>query len=146
MSDENKALVARMPLEVFNQGKLDVIDEVISEDFVDHARPLPGMPVPTGREGVMAYATAVRQAFPDLRVTISNAVAEDDIVMQHVTSTATMKGNFAGMEPSGKHASWDAVHIARVRDGKVVEHWMVQDDIGMLQQLGFLPTPGESAR
>jgi predicted ester cyclase len=145
MSEENKALVARIPLEVFNQGKLDVIDEVISEDFTDHARPLPGMPMATGREGVTAYATAVRQAFPDMQVTISHAVAEGDLVMQHVTSTATMKGNFAGMEPSGKQASWDAVHIARVRDGKVVEHWMVQDDIGMLQQLGFLPKTGERA-
>ena len=143
MSEENKALVARMPLEVYNQGKLDVINEVLAEDFVDHARPLPGMPLPTGREGAMALAAAVRQAFPDLKVTINHSIAEGDLVVNHVTTTATMKGNFAGMEPSGKQASWEAMHIGRVRDGKVVEHWVVQDDIGMLQQLGFLPVPGE---
>jgi predicted ester cyclase len=53
-----------------------------------------------------------------------------------------MRGEFAGMAPSGKQATWDAIHIGRVRDGKIVEHWMVQDELGMLQQLGFLPARG----
>jgi predicted ester cyclase len=140
MSEENKALIARMAREVFNEGKLEVIDEVISPDFTDHARPMPGMP--SGLDGVKAYARAVRQAFPDLKNTISHVIAEGDLVAQHVTTTGTMQGEFAGMAPTGKQATWEAVHIGRVRDGKVVEHWMVQDELGMLQQLGFLPTPG----
>ena len=140
MSEENKAMIRRIALEVFSEGKLEVIDEVVSPDFVDHAREMPGMPA--GREGVKVYAEAVRRAFPDLQNTIKHVVAEGDLVVQHVSSTGTMRGEFAGMAPSGKQATWDAIHIGRVRDGKVVEHWMVQDELGMLQQLGFLPARG----
>jgi len=146
MSEENKAVAARMPLEVFNQGNLDVIDEVISPEFTDHALPLPG--APSGRDGVKVYAAAVRQAFPDLHNTINHVIAEGDLVAMHVTSKGTMQGEFAGMPPSGKQAIWDAVHITRIRDGKLVEHWVVQDQLGMLQQLGFVAAPGaaETAR
>lgn len=52
-----------------------------------------------------------------------------------------MKGEFAGMPPSGKKATWEAIHIVRVKDGKIVEHWSVQDQLGMLQQQGFILTP-----
>ena len=141
MSEENKAAAARIPLEVFSQGKLEVIDEVISAEMTDHGPPqLPGQP--PGREGVRVLAAAVRQAFPDLNMTISHEVAEGDLVVQHVTTSGTMRGEFAGMPPSGKQATWDSIHIARFRDGKVVEHWVVQDQLGMLQQLGFIAVPG----
>ena len=141
MSEENKAVAARMPLEVFSQGKLEVIDEVIDAEMTDHEPPqLPGQP--PGREGVKVLAGAVRQAFPDLNITIRHAVAEGDLVVQHITTSGTMRGEFAGMPPSGKQATWDSIHIARFRDGKVFEHWVVQDQLGMLQQLGFIPAPG----
>jgi predicted ester cyclase len=141
MSEENKAVAARMPLEVFSEGKLEVIDEVISPEFTEHGTPqLPDQP--PGREGVKVIAAAVRQAFPDLNNTINRVVAEGDLVVQHVTSSGTMRGEFAGMPPSGKQATWDAIHIARFRDGKIVDHWVVQDQLGMLQQLGFIPAPG----
>ena len=140
MSEETKALAARMPLEVFVQGKLDVVDEVLAPGFTDHGAP-PGQP--PGREGVKMFAAAVRQAFPDLDITIQRAAAEGDLVFLHITASGTMKGELGGMPPSGKHATWDAVHIDRIHDGQVVEHWVVQDQLGMLQQLGFVPTPGE---
>ncbi len=135
-----KALAARMPLEVFVQGKLDVVDEVLAPGFTDHAPGLPGQP--PGRERVKIFAAAVRQAFPDLEIRIDHAVAEGDLVVLHITASGTMQGEFAGMPPSGKHATWNAVHIDRISDGKVVEHWIVQDQLGMLQQLGFIPAPG----
>jgi steroid delta-isomerase-like uncharacterized protein len=140
MSEENKSLAARMPLEVFGQGKLDVVDEVLAPDFVDHNTPMPGLA--PDREGVKAFAAVIRKAFPNLHNTINRVVAEDDLVVLHVTSSATMEGEFAGMPPSGKQATWDAVHIQRVRDGRIVEHWTVQDQLGMLQQLGFIPASG----
>jgi len=146
MSEENKALVAASFQEVFNQGNLDVIDEVVSPELIDHALPLPG--APSGRDGVKVFAAVVRHAFPDLSSTVNHAIAEGDLVALHVTSKGTMRGEFAGMPASGKQATWDAVHIARVRDGKIVEHWVVQDQLGMLQQLGFVPAPraAEAAR
>jgi predicted ester cyclase len=146
MSEENKTLAARMPLEVFVQGSLDVVDEVLAPGFTDHAPPLPGQP--PGRKGVKIFAAAVRQAFPDLEITIDHAIAEGDLVALHITASGTMQGEFVGMPPSGKHATWNAVHIDRISDGKIVEHWIVQDQLGMLQQLGFIPAPGaaETAR
>ncbi len=138
MSQQNKTADARIPLEAFNQGRLEVIDEVIAPDAVDHSLP-PGMP--PGAEGVKALVGAVRSAFPDMKITVERQIAEGDLVVQHITATGTMKGDFAGMPPSGKHASWEAIHISRFANGKVVEHWAVQDQLGMLQQLGFVPKP-----
>ncbi len=141
MSEANRALALRVPLEVFVQGRMDVIDEVIAPDVVDHGS-APGMP--QGSQGVRMLAEASRSAFPDLNITINHALAEGDIVALHTTSSGTMKGDFAGMPASGKQATWDTVHITRIADGKIVEHWVVQDQLGMLQQLGFIPTPGDS--
>ena len=139
MSEQNKAIAARMPLEVFNQGKLEVVDEVVADNSVDHGTLPPGMP--SGKEGVKVLVKSLRSAFPDFKIAIDLQVAEGDLVVQHVTSTGTMKGEFAGMPPSGKTATWEAIHITRIKDGKIVEHWQVQDQLGMLQQLGLMPTP-----
>jgi steroid delta-isomerase-like uncharacterized protein len=142
MFEGNKAVAARMPLEVFAQGKVEVIDEVIAPDFIDHT---PQSGQPPGLDGVKVLATAARQAFPDLEITINQAIAEGDFVVLHTTNSATMKGEFAGMPASGKHATWDAVHMSRIDGGKIVEHWVIQDQLGMLQQLGFMPPPGAGA-
>jgi steroid delta-isomerase-like uncharacterized protein len=144
MSEQNKAIAARIPLEAFNQGKLDVIDEVIADNHVDHATRPPG--VPSGKEGLKVLVKSLRSAFPDLKIVIDLQVAEGDLVVQHASSTGTMKGEFAGMPPSGKTAKWEAIHISRIKDGKIVEHWMVQDQLSMLQQLGFMPATAAPAR
>src|SRR5258708_9147472 len=143
MSEQNKAIAARIPLEAFNQGKLEVIDELIADDNVDHAELPPGMP--PGKEGLKLLVTSLRSAFPDLKVTLQMEIAEGDLVVEYGTQTGTMTGEFAGMPPSGKTATWDAIHITRIKDGKIVEHWAVQDHLGMLQQLGFIPTPEAAA-
>lgn len=139
MSEENKALLARVTLEAINRGKLEVIDEVVSSDFVQHGDVPAGMP--SGREGLKASVAAMRQAFPDLNNTINLEIAEGDLVVQYVTITGTQQGEFAGMAPSGKQATWDVIHIGRVRAGKIVEHWAVADRLGMLQQLGLTQVP-----
>ena len=112
---------------------------MIADNSVDHAALPPGMP--PEKEGIKLLVKALRSAFPDLKITIDFSVAEGDLVATYATTTGTMKGEFAGMPPSGKTATWEAIHIARIKDGKVVEHWAVQDQLGMLQQLGFMPTP-----
>ena len=136
--ESNKRTVNRMPLEAFNEGRLEVVDEVMSDDMVDHSMQ-PGLP--PGREGVKALITAVRSAFPDLKNTVIRQIAEGDIVVQQIHSSGTMTGDYMGMKATGKSATWEAVHIARVKDGKIVEHWSVQDQLGMLQQLGLAPAP-----
>jgi predicted ester cyclase len=141
MSEDLKAIATRMPLEVFNQGKVEVVDEIVDPDFVEHGTPpMPGMP--PGREGIKALVTGLRRAFPDLHNKVDHILADGDLVALHVTTTGTMQGEFAGMPPSGKQATWEAMHITRLRDGKLAEHWVVQDQLGMLQQLGFVKAPG----
>jgi steroid delta-isomerase-like uncharacterized protein len=138
MSDADKATVNRIPLEAFNEGRLEVVDEVVSPDMIDHTQ-VPGMP--SGREGIKALIRAVRSTFPDLKNTVVKQIAEGDTYVQHVRSSGTMKGDWMGMPATGKSATWDAVHIVRVKDGRIVEHWAVQDNLGMLQQLGLAPAP-----
>lgn len=138
MSEADKATMARMPLEAYNEGRLDVVDEVMSADFRDHSMPFG---LPPGSDGVKALITTVRTAFPDLTNTIIRQVAEGDMVVTHVRTSATMTGDFMGMKATGKSATWEAIHIARLKDGKIVEHWSTQDQLGMLQQLGLAPAP-----
>jgi predicted ester cyclase len=116
---------------------------VIADNSVDHGELPPGMP--PGKEGVKLFVKALRSAFPDLKITLGLQVAEGDLVVQQATTTGTMKGAFAGMPPSGKKATWEAIHITRIKGDKIVEHWAVQDQLGMLQQLGFIPTPEAAA-
>ena len=116
---------------------MEVVDEVLATDFIEHGSLPPG--VPQGRDGLKALIKGLRAAFPDVRYTVIHEVAEGDMVVQHMRVSGTMKGEFAGMKPTGKSATWDEVHVVRMKDGKAVEHWAVVDQLGMLQQLGLAP-------
>jgi predicted ester cyclase len=137
MSQLDKETLRRIPLEVFHENKMEVVDEVLAAEVTDHGMLPPGFP--PGREGLKGFITALKVAFPDMRYTIIHEVAEGDMVVQHMSASGTMKGEFAGMKPTGKSATWDEVHIVRMKDGKAVEHWAVVDQLGMLQQLGLAP-------
>ena len=137
MSEVDKATVRRIPLEGFNEGRLDIVDEVFAADFINHATLPPGLP--PGREGLKAFIAASRSAFPDYACTVLHEIGEGDLTVLHVSCSGTMKGDFAGMKASGKSATWEEVHILRMQGGKAVEHWPVVDELGMLQQLGFAP-------
>ncbi len=137
--EENKATARRFPLEIANQGKVELLDELTAPAAVDHQVP-PGWP-PTV-ESTKKLVTMLRAAFPDLEYTIEFEVAEGDKVMQRLTGRGTMKGELMGMPPTGKHAVWTESHIMRFANGKVVEHWGNVDQVGMMQQLGLMPSPG----
>ena len=135
MSEANKEVTLRL-IEAFGQGRAEVIDELVAADIVDHGR-FEGMP--EVREGVKVLLSVIHSAFSDLEISVNRAVADGDFVVAHVTNSGTMTGDFAGMPATGKHATWEAIHIDRISDGKVAEHWVVQDQLGMLQQLGLMP-------
>jgi predicted ester cyclase len=132
-----KALARRIVEEVINEGDMGLIDEIVAPDYVEHAA-APGLP-PT-REGLAMFIGSFRAAFPDLQYTIDDSISEGNRVVQRVTAAGTMQGEFAGMSPSNKSASWTEIHISRWSDGRMTEHWAVVDQLGMLRQLGFMPT------
>lgn len=136
-----KQNLRRIPLELFNMGKLEVADEVIEPDYIEHD-PAPGFGADVA--GLKQFVTMLRTAFPDLHYSIDKEVAEGDMVVFYLNCTGTMKGDFLGMKATNTSASWPAVHLARVSDqNKLIEHWAVIDQLGMLRQLGIIPVPGK---
>jgi predicted ester cyclase len=137
--EQNKAISRRVPVEVFEQGRVAVVDEIFAPDFTEHGTPPPG--IPAGREGIKAIASALRKGFPDIKYKIDHQIAEGDIVASHVTVSGTHKGEIFGMAATGKQATWSEAHFVKLVNGKIVEHWGVMDQLGMLRQLGLATTP-----
>jgi steroid delta-isomerase-like uncharacterized protein len=142
MLQHNKALVRRGIEEVYNRGNLASVDEFAASDFVIH---LPSEDI-NGPAGAKRYVAALRAAFPDLHITIEDQIAEGDRVVTRWTARGTHAGEFQGIPPTGKRGSMTGIDIDRVADGKVVECWVNSDDLGLLQQLGVIPVPGQRAR
>ncbi|MBI5301951.1 MAG: ester cyclase [Chloroflexi bacterium] len=136
---QNKEITRRLVEEVLNTGKLDHMSDLLAPNFVEHAAP-PGIP-PTV-EGVKMFFNSLRAAFPDFKYTIEDAFGEDDLVVQRVTARGTMKGEFLGMKPTGKSATWSELHFVRCKDDKIVEHWANVDQTSMMVQLGLIQMPG----
>ena len=136
MSQENKALVERLITELFSRGNLNVVDELVAQDVIEND-PLPGQE--PGAAGLKALAEMFRNAFPDTNVTIEDVIAEGDKVVARVTTTGTHKGDFMGIPATGRPVTVKEIHIVRIVNGKMVEHWGLVDDLGMMQQLGVIP-------
>jgi predicted ester cyclase len=133
--DENKAIVRRLIDEAQSQGRLEVVDELLADDFIDHT-PLEGLP--RTRDGVRMLFAALRDAFPDLRVEISEQVAERDKVVTRKTFSGTHGGPFLGLAPTGADVRFEVIDILTIRDRKICEHRVVLDKLGLLRQLGAL--------
>ena len=138
MTTANQTMIERIPLEVINNNKFELIDELYATDYVEHT-PQPGVP-PT-REGFKQTAIALKTAFPDLRYTIDDVVEGGDRIVHRLTASGTMKGEFGGMPATGMHATWTEIHIGRVVNGRLTEHWGVIDQLSMLIQLGVVESP-----
>jgi steroid delta-isomerase-like uncharacterized protein len=134
--EQNRALTRRFYEEVVNGGNLNMIDELVSPDFVDHEA-LSGLAA--GREGVKQFFSMLRIAFPDLRMNVEDLIAEGDKVVARSTMTGTHRGEFAGIVATGKTVNVSAIDIVRFADGKLAEHWGVTDTASLMEQLGALP-------
>ena len=135
---ENKALVRRFVEEVQNQHNIEALDKFFSQDFVDYG----GMTNPPNLEGSKGLFTVLFAAFPDIRFTIRQQLAEGDKVMTRKTFQGTHQGPFMGIPATGKQVAFDVIDILTVADGKITEHWTVGDMLSLMQQLGAVPTPG----
>ena len=139
--EQNKALVRQMVEEIFNRGNTSLAAEFLAPDFVEREELPPG--IPSDREGVTQLTTMLRSAFPDFKATIDDIIAEGDKVVIRQTWTGTHKGEFMGVPPTEKSVSFGVIDIIRVAGGKFVEHWGQMDSMGLMQQLGAIPTPGQ---
>jgi predicted ester cyclase len=136
-----KTKLERIPLEVFNQGKLQLIDELYAPEYVER---MPQTGVAPTREGFKQFVTALRTAFPDLHYTIDDSIDAGDKFVTRLTASGTMRGDFAGMPATGKRATWTEIHISRVANEHVVEHWGLIQELGMMVQLGVIAAPGRT--
>ena len=136
MSEENKRLYQRFMDEVVNGKDLSVVDELISDDFVDH-NPMPGMA--STKAGMKQQMEMFLSAFPDTHTGTTFLLAEGDFVVGHHTTTGTNGGEFMGVPATGKSIEVAEIHIVRIVNGKAVEHWGLIDDAAMMQQMGLMP-------
>lgn len=140
-TEDNKALARRFFQEFWDQKNVTVADELVAANHVDHT---PGSPpgLPPGPEGFKQFASVYFAAFPDLRITIEDMVAEGDKVVTRWTTQATHKGNLMGIPPTGKQVIITGITINQIAGGKAVETWTNFDMLGLLQQIGAIPTMG----
>lgn len=137
--EENKA-IARQFYKLIETGDLDLADEVVAEDYVNH-NALPGQT--SGLAGYKEAISALRASVPDIQYTIDDQIAEGDKVLTRYRATGTHQGEFLGVPASGKPLTFRALVLQRVVNGKIQESWLEMDMLGLMQQMGALPTPGE---
>ncbi len=139
MSEENKAIVRRYVDEVQTQHKVEVLDQLFAPNIVNHGTPhdLPGV------EGFKQSFTMLFTAFPDMTVTIQDQVAEGDKVVTRKTFRGTHKGEFLGIPPTGKRVEYNAIDMFRITGGKCTDVWGIMNRLGLMQQLGVIPPPGQ---
>ncbi len=140
MTEQMKNLVRRMYEEVWNDGKLEVIDEICSPGYIGVG--------PYGEErgpdSVKRGVANRRTAFPDIHVTIEDVISAEDRVLARLTFRGTPKGEFQGIPPTNKVVKWSGIWIYRVANGKFVERWHNYDMLGLMQQLGGIHTERRS--
>lgn len=141
-TEDNKAHVRRYLEEAWNKGNVGIIDELMASDY---ARYMSGPAQPLNREGQKQRITTFRKALPDLHLIIDDLIAEGDKVVFRITVRGTQQGAFMGISPTGKPVTVTAIDIARFVNGKIVEHWGQMDSLGLMQQLGVIPAPGQAS-
>ena len=113
-----------------NRGNLQIVNELVAEDYWLHEP----AGLPAGREGMLTLVQAYRAAFPDLRTTVEDMIAEGDTVAVRWSGTRTQSGTFMGMPPSGQWAQVKAISWLRFKNGRVAEEWSEMSGLGVPQQ------------
>ena len=134
-TDENKAIVRRFIDEAFVRGSPGSLDELVSDDFQPRTWPS----VEPGVESLKQTVTRMAAGLSDVRFDVEDMIAEGDRVAVRLTAHAVHKGDFMGVPAAGKGYEISEIHIFRVADGKIAEHWHVADMLGMMRQIGAMP-------
>src|SRR5438093_3302057 len=128
-TEDNKALARRFISEIFEQGRLEAVDELCADDFIGHTWGN------ADKEGLKQAMGRVAKGLADVSFTIEEMIADDDRVAVRVTASARQVGELMGLPPSGRSYTIGEMHIFHVRDGKVTEHWHQFDSAGLMKQL-----------
>ena len=134
--EENKALVLRLLEEIINQKNLELVHEVIGTSCVIHASN--GQEI-SGQEALKQALNTFFDAFAGFRIIIEDIVSEGDKVVVRFKETGIHQGEFEGIEPTGKEATWAEIAIFRIAEGRIAEGWTVEDRLYLMQQLGAIP-------
>ena len=137
MSEQNKALVRRIIEEIVNQSNFDVVNQLISPEYAYFEPTLGSV---RGREGYRLLVTTYRNAFPDLKMTIEEQIAEADTVVTRWRAEGTHRGELMGIAPTGKRVSVQGIVVSRVKNGQLADDFESYDVHGMLRQLGIAQT------
>jgi steroid delta-isomerase-like uncharacterized protein len=137
MSTENKEIVRRIYDEVWSQGRFETIDELYAPTFSMDDPLAPGV---QGPDGYRQYAKGMFAVFPDLKIAVEEQVAEGNKVATRWRATGTHKGELMGIPPTGKQGSTTGLTITHLVDGKVVSETSEWNALGLLQQLGVIPS------
>jgi predicted ester cyclase len=131
-AEENKAVYRRFIETLFNEGRLERLGELVDPDYVFHDAP-PG--TPQGPDAIREVVTMFRAAFPDLKITIEDQVAEGDKVCSRATTRGTHRGPIFGIAPTGRAIAMSGLTLVRIAGGRVAESWVKNDVAGLLTQL-----------
>ena len=132
-AEQNKTIYRAFIQRVFNEGKVDSLDEFLAESYVIAESP-PG--TPPGAEGVKQAVGMFRGAFPDLEITLDDLIGEGDWVAAKSTLRGTHRGPLFGIEPTGNSVSITSLTMVRLANGRLVESWVRNDVAGLMSQLG----------
>ena len=135
-AESARDFVGRLHDELVCRGNLALVDELFHPDFVSHTS---GEDV--DREGFKRMLASLRAALPDVEVTTEPVLAEGDLVAWRSVTAGTHSAEWLGIPATGRHVEWASIHIARLRAGKLAEHWGSPDLLGLLAQLGEGPHP-----
>jgi steroid delta-isomerase-like uncharacterized protein len=141
MSETNKALTRRWFEDLFNEGNLSVADELLAQNHVVHDPVFTDLP--TGPEADKQIVNIYHGAFPDANITIEDQIAEGDKVATRWTGRGTHQGEFMGVDPTDNRVELSGMTINRISEGKIAETWTNYDALGMMQQIGAIPEPGQ---
>jgi steroid delta-isomerase-like uncharacterized protein len=138
-TEANKAIVQDYYDHVWNNGRLEYLDELLAEEVVEHpAQQIPGL---NGRDSLKAIIGGARGSLPDMEITVHDLVAEGSKVVTRYSMTATHRHEFMGAPATGKQLATTGVAIFRLTGGRIVEIWNFLDTLGLMQQLGLIATP-----
>jgi len=143
-----KDIVKRFVEELWNDRRLDVVDQIFSEDCVTHQlrSGVLDEPVPRGPEEMKEHISGWLMSFPDLRFNIEQMIAERDCVVSQLVMEGTHQGMWMGILPTGKRLQIRMITVHRIANGKIAEDWVLVESLGLFQQLGAVPNTAELIR